>query len=120
MKAFSILVLILLAACAYTPRELMQEGEQRTARARKPPLAAARCIARNAEEIAVALTARERTLETAVGGYEVIVRQHGDGPTTVAVANILPNVDGSIVRLWLSPNIVIGVDEFTVRLLNDC
>lgn len=97
---------LLLAACALTPGEVVQQGARSTAQLKQAPAAAAECVARNAGEIAASYVPQIRPLE--LDGREVLVRIAGEGAGTVAVVQLRPAPAGSAAAVYISPNVIGG------------
>lgn len=117
MKRLTIASLVLLAGCSLTPKEVLDQGERTTFNSPQPPAAAARCLARNAENIAGHVTARERT--EANGTVEVTVRSNAETSSILAIATAAPAGTGSLVTITISPQ-ALGPGMLKSRLPAGC
>lgn len=117
MKRLTIVVLALVGGCALTPKEVLDQGERITHKSSQPAAAAARCIARNAENMAGHVTARERTEPN--GSIEVTVRSNLEGSSILAIASATTTGSGSVVTVTVSPQAV-ARETLKRRLLEKC
>ncbi len=114
---FPTLILVLaLAGCGSTPRQVLEAGRSSEAALKAAPAAAADCIARNGEEISSGMSARIRPLE---GGREVLVQSSTEALGTLAVVQVLGASSGSRARIFLNPQVATG-NDLPERLLAGC
>lgn len=106
-----------LAGCALTPKEVLDQGGRVTFNSEKAPSAVARCIARNAENLAGHVTARERI--EADGSVEVTVRSNAEGSSILAIATAAPASLGAAVTIVVSPQ-ALGPETLKQRLPQGC
>lgn len=107
MKLLLLIAAALLAGCATTPKEVMQDGERADYRSAKPVPEAAKCIEHNAAELkwgllGTSFQAQTRAAATA-GTLEVI---YGGQGATVAVVSIRADGTGSAISVWRSPQLI--------------
>lgn len=88
-----------LTACA-TPGDVRRDGARSDYALKLAPAAAARCMARNAEDHFGTFSAQVRDGVAAAEGSTVIVRA---GDSTAVIADLRPRVGGSQASVWLSP-----------------
>jgi hypothetical protein len=104
-----------LAGCAMTPGEVLERGTRTQVELKRPPAAAAECIARNAGEISGYTLPEIRGLEAA--GREVVVRTASEAGT-IAVVQLRPTPAGSSASVYLTPNLLGG--DLGGKLLEGC
>lgn len=101
------LIPLLLAGCASTPTEVMEQGERTDYTSKRPPREAAECIERNASEIKWGLLGVSKDARMRVGKdpntFEVLYQEMG---VTIAVALASPAAGGSAISVWRSPGVV--------------
>src|SRR4051812_20077659 len=101
MKPIVALTVLLLAGCANTPQELVQEGKAHTYTWKQEPEFAAGCMARNLER-KYGFVVIVRRLDEA-GAYQVVV---GSGPGfLLAYAVVEPHESGSTGTVWVPRHI---------------
>lgn len=88
-----------LAACT-TPADVRRDGARTDYTLKLAPAAAARCMARNAEDHFGTFSAQVRDGVTPAAGATVIVR---GGDSTAVIAELRPAGGGSQAAVWLSP-----------------
>lgn len=98
------LLVLLLAGCASTPTEVMEQGPRTDFTSARAPRDAAECIERSASEIkwgivGVSKDARMRPAREA-GSFEVLYTEFG---ITIAVALIRPTASGTAISIWRNP-----------------
>jgi hypothetical protein len=91
--------LLLLAGCATTPKELMDEGDRAERATNRAPELALGCMARNIES-SFPLFGITRPLDD--GRYELLARNSPDLIFVYAVAAPVP--EGSNVTIWVRKN----------------
>lgn len=99
MKLLLIALLTVIAGCATTPQQTIEETEPYRLKSAQPPERAAHCIIRQAEATVAQFTGREED-PPAPGTRKVVIRHPGAG--TSVVAHIAPAGSGSDITLWLS------------------
>lgn len=106
-----------LVGCAFTPKEIVEQGTRRTAALNLPPEQAAVCIERNAENISGRWLARQRPLPD--GALEVVMR-YTELLGVLAVAHLRAEGSGSAVEVWVSPNVLVDAEALTKTFLAGC
>lgn len=115
---FAALLLLAAAGCVMTPQQIVEEGRRVTLRSVLDPQALAGCLIRNAEAKSGVIFGQARPGKT-TGTTEVIIRAGGQGPDTLAVANIASVGTGAEATIWLSPNLF-GERQFEQDLIAGC
>ena len=120
MKYLLATLLVLSAAgCVMTPQQIVDEGPRTTLSSALAPQELALCLIRNAEAKSAVIFGQYRPGKID-GTIEVIIRAGGQGPDTVAVANIYSTKNGSEATMWLSPHIFGGHERYAKELMMGC
>lgn len=91
-----------LAGCALTPHQVLSHGERVTHRSTQSAGSAARCIARNAENLSGFVRSQERSNPD--GSVEIIIRSNFEGSSILAIGIALPRSDGAEITITVSPH----------------
>jgi hypothetical protein len=110
-------IVTLLTACALTPNEIVQQGTRRTAALQLPPIQAAACIQRNAEERSAYYIATQRPRPD--NSLEVVIRLT-QLLGVLAVARLHAEGTGSAAELWMSPNVLVDAESLTRKFMQGC
>ena len=116
------LVVLLLVGCAMTPQELTTAGIRTEHASERSPEQAARCVARNAEELKLGwgvnfpATWREGKEP---GTFEVVLHGGADYGT-LGFAKIEPHGGGSRITIWRAESILMGSSEINAKMAEGC
>lgn len=114
MKRLTVLITLLLAACA-TPQEFMADPPDAVVKLRLPPEQAVLCMTRNQEsQSAGFLMDRRPALD---GGWELIVRA---STTVYAIAQARSAGTGSEATIWMATHVFIGKKPAIDNLIAGC
>lgn len=106
---------ILVAGCAYTPKEFREQGARSTFDLEQPPDRAVVCMMRNLQE-RPGLEPHALPID---GGQEVLVRIAGTGLYAM-ISDVMAAVTGSRATVWVSPNPMVGKDELPKLMTKGC
>lgn len=119
MRLHAALALIL-AGCASTPQEVIQEGPRSDHDLKLAPAAAAGCISRNAENLVDSIQAPMRPLPEA-DYFEVVIRNMGsDFRPILMVGIVAPRTPGARVTFHGKGYISPPRAEFVSMLVKGC
>ena len=99
-RGLMLIWVLVLAGCAMTPADVVEQGTRHAWSSSLSPQAAAECIARNAENTSGTITAIVRAAPTS-GAVETIVRT-GEGGV-MSLSQSRPAAKGATVEIWISP-----------------
>jgi hypothetical protein len=111
----TVAVLLLLAGCATTPKELMDDGERADRATKRAPEMALGCMARNIES-GFPMFGITRPLDD--GRYELLVRNSPDLIFVYAVAEPVP--EGSNVTIWVRKQAFYRKSEILGTMTKGC
>jgi len=89
-------LLLLLAGCAVTPQQIMEQGTRYDARLKLPPAKAAECVARNAWNLNSDFSHTMLPLGED-GSMEVVLRV---GSIVLTIVRLRPIADGTTATSW--------------------
>lgn len=114
-----LLLILLLAGCSYSPKEVMEEGPKSVHQVQSAPELAARCIGRNVEvKLQALIQSADRALDPGPG-RELIFRL-SNPPLFATIARVEPAGSGSAVTVWLTPNPILGKSDWPKLMIDGC